>query len=680
MTHVDAATDFDSDIVDDHRIYDVSSTKFAFLINDTSYAGNTVPAKINSSNNLQFYPINVTSAKASDVVTFITNDATAKKLVTATLVPANGDVSNDGSAQIDKATSEEFYLTTDNASLDGADQQSLSNWPLFDGVNWVQSTDLASSVSSTLSLKTAVSGELASNADFTNESMRLVPITAQNLVNFLSNSAVSGFYSNGTANRSSDGRKLQLTSDTMGSSGAIQVTGGTGNLATATIFGSGQVVDSDFCRVLVPSAQIKGFTGNKYVKIQGTSVAPKITPWNAGNTMEISASVNPNEFLISFNSGVPVNVIQAIGTANTYQIEKQGNFIAYVDNSSSPTSLSGAISEGDWVYISVATFNATNTGFKQIVRIDPNTFWVENASGVEEIQDMDGSTDFIKFLTYDSIVPGDTFSIGTTLFGSNNVGNWTVSRLDETWTSTTATNFYVSSDSMSVSGPTTLGSDFIFIQAKEENPIKLFKKINTINLNTDNTNYYDIIFDTSAYANKISSAVGSIATCLDKLDLPTSIVTGLDGYSYNTGLLAEVNKVVYGDETNPDVYPGIAAAGASINITGPLVKRIQVSLEIRFRTGVSIQDVSDRVRSAVASVINSTEVGTPIALGNIVAAAQAIDGVYAVTILSPTYNSGNDMIAVQPSEKPLVLNIETDVLISVARSLICQVQSRRHRR
>ncbi len=670
IVHIDSATSLDSAVQGNHRVNTIASTIASFLVDDTNYAGNSIPQKLNATANLKFYPINAAAATAALCVNFITNSATAQNLVTAALVPANSQVSNDGSAQITMATAEEYRLTTSNSSLRGTGNQSLASWPLFDGRNWILATNLASSISSQLSLKSAVSGELTSNSDFSNESMCLIPITATNLVNYLSNSGVSGFYSNAAINRSSAGRKVQLASSTIGSGGAIQITGGTGNLATASVFGSGESLTTGFGKIVVPAAQIKGFTGEKYVSIQGTSSAPKITTWSSANTMEITTTgAAAGEFLISFDAGVTaVNVIQALSSAKTYQIEKHGNFMAYIDVSAAPHALSSNINEGDWVYISVDSFNSTNVGFKQVIRIDTanKTFWVEDTGEVEEIQTLNGTTDFIKFITYDSIIPGDTFTINTPIFGVDNIGTYTVSRLHESGASTTATDFYVFSDTISVIGATTLGSDYIFVQAKEQTPIKLIKRIRSINVNATNSSFYDMVFHTSQYISKVSSAVGSIVTALDKLGFTTNIVTGLDGYSYNTGLLSEVNKVLYGDETNTAVYPGVAAAGATINTSGPLIKRIQMSLEVRFRTGVTIQDVSNRIKSAIASVINSTPVSTPIALSVIVAAANAIDGVQAVTILSPIYNSGNDMIAVQPNEKPRVLNIESDILISIA--------------
>jgi hypothetical protein len=66
----------------------------------------------------------------------------------------------------------------------------------------------------------------------------------------------------------------------------------------------------------------------------------------------------------------------------------------------------------------------------------------------------------------------------------------------------------------------------------------------------------------------------------------------------------------------------------------------------------------------VASTINTTPVGVSIAISDLVAAATNITGVASVTVVSPSYGVGNDLIPVQPFEKALVLDIDSDVSIS----------------
>jgi hypothetical protein len=108
----------------------------------------------------------------------------------------------------------------------------------------------------------------------------------------------------------------------------------------------------------------------------------------------------------------------------------------------------------------------------------------------------------------------------------------------------------------------------------------------------------------------------------------------------------------------------VAAADAHINIQGPLVKRIQVALSIRVKSGLNTQDIANRVRSAVATVVNKTNIGQSIAFSDIIDGARAVVGVVSVTIIAPLYSVGHDQIKVQPYEKSFVLDLAQDVQVS----------------
>ena len=95
-----------------------------------------------------------------------------------------------------------------------------------------------------------------------------------------------------------------------------------------------------------------------------------------------------------------------------------------------------------------------------------------------------------------------------------------------------------------------------------------------------------------------------------------------------------------------------------------MARRIQVSLALRVTTGISILDIQNKVRSAVAAVINETGVGAPVAISELISAAQSVNGVVAVTVLSPVYGTGNDVVSVQPFEKKLVIDLEQDIQVS----------------
>ena len=173
-----------------------------------------------------------------------------------------------------------------------------------------------------------------------------------------------------------------------------------------------------------------------------------------------------------------------------------------------------------------------------------------------------------------------------------------------------------------------------------------------------------MIFDSNNQFSKINDVAVSTIAGTGKLGFSEINRKGLDSYRYDTGLLAQANKVVYGDPRDSITYPGVAAAGAEIFIKPPLFKRIKVSINVRIRTGIPFTRVVEQVRNNVAALINSTGIGEPIAISDIVSAVNSIPGVSAVSISSPAYDAANDIIAVAATEKALIIDTVNDIIVA----------------
>lgn len=172
-----------------------------------------------------------------------------------------------------------------------------------------------------------------------------------------------------------------------------------------------------------------------------------------------------------------------------------------------------------------------------------------------------------------------------------------------------------------------------------------------------------ITFDTNAQYSKIDESAGVEINSLNKVNFNTTIKKGLDSYRYNTGLIAEANRIIYGDPRDPKTYPGVGAAGAVIFTREPLARRIQVSVDIRINTGVPFAQTADQVRSSISSLINSNKVGVPIAISSIVQAVSVIPGILAVSIDFPQYDSTHDLIFIAPSEKARIIEPIIDISV-----------------
>lgn len=614
----------------------------------------TTPVTIGSATNIQFYPIKTADSSASQIVTWI--NANASSVVTAVAVENGGGAP--GTGIIDMATVDEFIANFGNQT-GGTSTQS---WPLFDGLNQVLSSNIGV-IPNTLTFKNSVASDLVSNSDFDNEEFRLVPVLVKSLVKYLGSPAVGGFYAGSEIIAAEKSNKLQLTSTTVGSVGAIQITGGTANSTSASVSGSGSIVDTTLSRAAVLNSQSSGITGGTLVAVQGSITQPKLVPITGSSSLTTIAASGLN-WAVTFDGGTVLwNLKQSLtDTSDKWQVDRVGNFALYtLIDGGSANPISGTVSEGDWVKVKLTGASSTNVGTFRVVRVKSDSlgFWVENPNAKNETVSV-VSGDSVNFYSYDSTMPGDQLIIDTNIFGTLNRGTFSIVDFGG------SANIIIVSGNMQAfgsGGP--LGVNSVFIRVVEASPIRLIKKIKTIVRTPGTTDYVDLVFDTSALASKISASNGSAVIPLSKLAFNSSLTTGADSYSYATGLIGEVNRVIYGDPSNPSIYPGVVAAGANVNISGPLVKRISVSLSIRIRSGATASDIQDRVKSSVASVINDVEIGKPVAISSIVSAAASVDGVLSVTVLSPIYGSGNDLIPVQSNEKPRVLDINQDVLVSV---------------
>lgn len=650
-----AATSLPAEFQQSLRIQTITDSYIAAVSPINTGASTTLGwAHINSVNNIQAFPLNAGSSTIIAIVAAV--NALPDSPVTAVAVGTG----TDSTGSITYAT----YEAPPNG-LGGTDPW----FYLSDGLNYVRSTNTPALPTNDFifTFKDPVAPSLATNSDWQNEDIRLVPITADNVTNYLNTAGPGGLFASGEIVTVTGG-KPQITTLTVGSQGSVQIQGGTANALTSAILGSAVPVSSQYMVVNVEYSDTTGLSGGHWVKIQNGVAVPKARI--TSSTALTSIASDGTVILSGTTAWDWAGSTTGPFTGAFWQVEKQGNFVAFTYTSGTLPVLTG-VSEGDFVHISNqlgGTVNVRNQGLYRIVRINTtnNIFWVANPNAAEEVSTVD-----LAFLAYDSIVPGDQLIINTGLWGLSNLGTWNVMSIDlTTYNLTNGNNTFKFKLDTSTRGITpqgavaALGTSSGLIRVLEAAPSALYKRILSININANNPLLADVKFDTQAGYAKVNAAAGSIIYSLDKLGFPITLATGIDGYQHSIGLIAEANQVGYGNEEDTATYPGIIAAGAQVNIQGPLVRRIQVALALRVQTTSTAQDVEDQVRSAVASLINQTGVGQPIALSAIVDAAQSVNGITAVTILSPTYGSGNDLISIQPYEKPLVLSLNDDISIS----------------
>lgn len=264
----------------------------------------------------------------------------------------------------------------------------------------------------------------------------------------------------------------------------------------------------------------------------------------------------------------------------------------------------------------------------------------------------------LKFSEYEATVAGDTLVISGNALGSDNQGEYFVNEV------LSQNKIVVDNILTAVSPAKQLDNLFNQVYIREGVPYSGYKQIHTIASNPANSLQSNLVFTTDSQFNKINSSGVVLMSVVGKAEFPESTFTGSDSYKYHTGLLAESNRIVYGDPRDTTTYPGVAAAGAEIFIEEPLVKRIQISINVRINTGTPFGRVTEEVRNAIAALINSSPIGESIAISDIISQVNSVKGVRAVSISSPAYDPSNDVILVNPAEKPYILDIINDVVVS----------------
>lgn len=162
-----------------------------------------------------------------------------------------------------------------------------------------------------------------------------------------------------------------------------------------------------------------------------------------------------------------------------------------------------------------------------------------------------------------------------------------------------------------------------------------------------------VVFMTPATGvDKLSQSNGTKISPIGKLDYLTDVTTGIDGYTYYTGLLRTVQRIVDGFEPDPITYPGRRAVGGIIEILPPLIKRVIVSVEVTTNEGVNLNEITNDIKSAIINYIDNLGVGEDVILAEIIVKIMSITGVAAVTfnVPSPTI----ERISVADNEKAFI--------------------------
>lgn len=263
----------------------------------------------------------------------------------------------------------------------------------------------------------------------------------------------------------------------------------------------------------------------------------------------------------------------------------------------------------------------------------------------------------LVFYEYDATVPGDDIVVTNNAFNANNLGSFSVIQV-------------LSRDSAVVKGNLTsianvsLNGIVSSLFVEEGVAYYGYKQVLYSIPQPGAPTFSTMAFTTNAQYDKINQSALVQMVSLNKMNYSTIIKFGLDSYQYNTGLIQVANEIIYGNPRDNITFPGVGAAGAEIFIRGPLIRRIQVSLAIRLNTGVPFAQTVQTVQNTVTALVNSNDLGQPLAISSIIAAVGAIPGILSVAVSFPTYDVADDLIVLTTGEKALIIDPTTDVSVS----------------
>lgn len=169
------------------------------------------------------------------------------------------------------------------------------------------------------------------------------------------------------------------------------------------------------------------------------------------------------------------------------------------------------------------------------------------------------------------------------------------------------------------------GEEFLFLDNKPirpEGPTPLKLTSSTRGVLVENTDY---LVNTATAQIKFTPAL----VAAEQIDAE---------YTYFTGLIQEVQKVIDGDVNDRENYPGHRAAGVRVVVDTPVVVIQQVEASLRLEDGFTLTSIEAAIQTAVAEYINTLGISGDVIRNRVIEVIMSVDGVRDVTLATPSAN------------------------------------------
>jgi len=187
------------------------------------------------------------------------------------------------------------------------------------------------------------------------------------------------------------------------------------------------------------------------------------------------------------------------------------------------------------------------------------------------------------------------------------------------------------------------GTDYIY---------KSIRQVTHTVIDSFNPDRRSVYLTPSTKAPKMTNTSGTKITPIGKIGYSTDVTVGIDGYTYYTGLLRTVQRIIDGYEPESTTYPGRRAVGGAIEILPPLISRVNMSLEVTTNEGINLNEISNDIKTAAIKYIDGLGVGEDVILSEITVAIMDITGVAAITFNDP--DPSIERISIADNEKAFI--------------------------
>jgi uncharacterized phage protein gp47/JayE len=274
------------------------------------------------------------------------------------------------------------------------------------------------------------------------------------------------------------------------------------------------------------------------------------------------------------------------------------------------------------------------------------------------------SRDDIKFFDGDSAFPGDELVVenisSSTWFNTSNSGVRPIAQIGVNSSTLRPFLRVQNNGGVAESNIPLTKPDGFYITESSSSLYKSYRQVVRTAISQFNSNERSLFLTPATKYSKLSVSYGTKVKSMGKIGFDVSVVSGNDGYSYYTGILRSVQRIVDGLDSDTLNFPGKRAVGGQIEVMPPLAKNIKIALKITVRDGVNLSDISNDIKSTIISYTSELGVGEDFILSAIIARCMQISGIAAITFTTPSPTE--ERIAVSSDQKALIL--PDNILIS----------------